>query len=57
MQLRFDAGAKQRFIGVDVANPHHHGAIYEGEFDRDAARARGLIQQARIEIRGEWLGP
>ena len=49
-ELRFDPGAEQRFVGVDVAHADHDVVVHDALFDTDVAPARGLMEIARIEV-------
>ena len=52
-----DTGAKQRLVGVDVANAHDDAVVHQSELDRCFALARGPKQVVGIEIGAERLGP
>lgn len=49
-ELRFDTGAEQRFVGVDVAHADHDVVVHDALLDADAAPACSLVEIARIEI-------
>src|SRR3989304_1407590 len=55
-RLRIDAGAKQRFAGVDIADPGDQMAVHQRLLDRNAAVARLVVQPRAVEPGAERLG-
>ena len=55
-RLRIDAGAKQCFAGVDIADAGDETAVHQSLLDRDAAVARLAVQPRAVEPGAERLG-
>src|SRR5574340_560491 len=55
-ELRPDAGAEQRLVGIDVAHPDHHMAVHDDLLDGGGALARGGVEVVGVEPALQGLG-